>query len=147
MRVQVEAPGTRDGACAAYCGAQHAGMRVRLVAVPAGQVDAWARGQAAGAPAPADDAGRRGLALFMAATCVNCHTVRGTPANATVGPDLTHLGSRGTLAAGALENTPDALRRWIANPRAAKPGALMPAYPNFTDAELSDLATYLEGLR
>jgi cytochrome c oxidase subunit 2 len=147
IRVTVAQAGTYDGACAEYCGAQHAWMRPRLVALPADRFDLWAQGQVALGPAPADDRTRRGFAIFFANTCVNCHAVRGTNANATVGPDLTHVGGRGTLGGGVLDNSADALRRWVADPQAIKPGVLMPAFPNLRDDELADLVAYLQSLK
>jgi cytochrome c oxidase subunit 2 len=147
MQVRLDSGGTFDGPCAEYCGAQHAWMRIRLTGVPPQQFDAWARAQAANAAAPADAAAQRGLALFLSNTCVSCHAIRGTPANATVGPDLTHVGSRTTLGAGVLDNSPDAMRRWIADPQAIKPGARMPGFPNLSSAQVADLAAYLESLK
>ena len=147
MQVQLDSSGTFDGPCAEYCGAQHAWMRIRLTGVPQQRFDAWARDQAASAAAPTDAAAQRGLSLFLSNTCVSCHTIRGTPASATVGPDLTHVGSRTTLGAGVLDNSPDAMRRWIADPQAIKPGARMPSFPNLSNAQIADLTSYLESLK
>ena len=78
--------------------------------------------------------------------CGACHQVRGTAATGKVGPDLTHLGSRTSLAAGTLPLTEEALMRWVRDAKAIKPGAEMPAYDHLSDDDLSDLAAYLEGL-
>jgi cytochrome c oxidase subunit 2 len=147
LPVRVDQPGTYDGACAEFCGQQHAWMRIRVVAEPADAFEAWRARQRAPADPPADDAARRGQAVFLANTCVNCHTVRGTAAAGRVGPDLTHFGARTTLGAGVAENNDAELRRWLRDPHQLKPGALMPAYPNLADEELDALVAYLRGLR
>lgn len=138
--------GVYDGACTEYCGTQHAWMRVRLVAEPADQFDAWARQQQQPSPAPSNETTRRGQAVFLQNTCVNCHAVAGTPANARVGPDLSHFGSRTTIGSGVLDNTPENLRRWLAEVQRVKPGALMPNYNILPEDDLRALVDYLEGL-
>jgi cytochrome c oxidase subunit 2 len=147
MRVLLDRGGTFDGACAEYCGLQHAWMRVRLVAEESAAFEAWLRNESGPAPDAQSDAARRGLALFRAGTCVSCHAIRGAGADATVGPDLSHLAARTTLGAGALDNMPESLRAWIADPHQAKPGVLMPAFANLRESELRDLAAYLGELR
>ncbi|HEV2714237.1 MAG TPA: cytochrome c [Terriglobales bacterium] len=87
-----------------------------------------------------------GRQLFEHTACINCHTVLGTPADGRFGPDLTHLMSRRTIAAGAAENTPDNLRLWIQDPNAIKPGSLMPAM-KLTDADVDAVVKYMETLR
>jgi len=99
--------------------------------------------QAAAADVPAVRAGRD---VFTSVACINCHTVRGTPANGLFGPDLTHLMSRATLGAGVAPNTPDNLRAWVNDPAALKPGALMPAMKLSKD-QLDSLVAYLATLR
>jgi cytochrome c oxidase subunit 2 len=146
LPLRVDQPGAYDGACAEYCGTQHAWMRPRVVVEPPEAFDAWLARQRAPAAPPADALARRGQELFQASTCVNCHTVRGTPAAGRVGPDLTHFGSRTTLGAGVAESTPQELRRWLRDPNELKPGALMPPYPNLADEELDALVAYLRGL-
>jgi cytochrome c oxidase subunit 2 len=143
MQVLVDRAGTYVGACNQYCGAQHAWMRLRVQAEGADQFQAWAQQQRQTVPMT----GARGEQVFLQNTCINCHAVRGLPATAQVGPDLTHLGSRATLGAGVIDNTPDNLRRWIRNPQTIKPGVLMPAFQDMSDADLGALADYLESLR
>ena len=87
----------------------------------------------------------RGRKVFETTACINCHAVAGTVADGRFGPNLTHLMSRETLAAGATSNTPENLRLWIQNPDAIKPGALMPAM-NLTDKELDEVTAYLQTL-
>ncbi len=146
MLVQVDRPGTYSGACAEFCGVQHAWMRVRLVAEPRAQFDTWAQQQAATATMAASGAAAQGQQLFLSSTCVSCHTIRGTAAHGTVGPDLTHLASRATIGAGVAPNTPDTLRRWVRNAAQLKPGVLMPSY-RFSDSDLDALVAYLESLQ
>ena len=86
------------------------------------------------------------ISLFETTACINCHTVAGTVAHGRFGPDLTHLMSRETIAAGAAPNTPESLRLWIRKPEAIKPGSLMPAM-ELTDRELDAVTAYLETLR
>ena len=87
-----------------------------------------------------------GRQIFEHTACINCHAVSGTPANGRFGPDLTHLMSRTTIAAGAAENTPESLRLWIQDPDAIKPGSLMPAM-KLSDADLDAVVNYMETLR
>jgi cytochrome c oxidase subunit II len=144
MSILVDRPGTFDGACNQYCGLQHAWMRVRVVAEPADQFNAWLSEQAA----PAAPTGSRGEQVFQQSTCVSCHTIRGlTGASGTVGPDLTHVGGRATIGAGVLDNTPANLRAWISDPQKIKPGVLMPAFSSLSADDLNALVAYLEGLK
>jgi cytochrome c oxidase subunit II len=137
-------PGLYVGQCAEFCGLQHAGMLLRVVVHPKDEFAGWVATQQA--PAIDDPGVRGGRELFQSVACINCHTVRGTPANGIFGPDLTHLMSRATLAAGVAKNTPENLRAWIANPDALKPGALMPAM-KLSPGELDQLIAYLLTLR
>jgi cytochrome c oxidase subunit 2 len=96
---------------------------------------------------PMTDEARRGRDLFLHETCINCHTVNGTPATGNVGPNLTHVGSRSTLGAGVIENSPENLMSWISDSHAIKPGVLMPRYIDLSDNEIQALAAWLEGMR
>ena len=147
LRPQVQQPGIYDGACTEYCGMQHAWMRIRVVATPPDQFDAWVRGQQQPAAPPPDPLAARGQQVFLQHTCVNCHTIRGTPADGRVGPDLTHFGSRTTLGAGVRANTPENLREWIEHVQTVKPGALMPNFAGLPSADLDALVAYLQGLK
>lgn len=137
-------PGIFLGQCAQYCGTQHAKMLQRVSVDTADDFDAWIRAQRQ--PAIEDESARSGRRIFETTACINCHTVRGTAANGRFGPDLTHLMSRATIAAGAAENTPENLRLWLKDPEAIKPGSLMPAM-KLSDGELDALVRYMLALR
>lgn len=141
LRLYASRPGTYEGVCAEFCGLEHAWMRIRAVAMPRADFDAWLADQAK--PAARDAAGE---AVFRARLCASCHTIRGTDAAGTAGPDLTHVASRATLGAGVLGNGEPDLRRWLADTQGVKPGALMPTVP-LTEGELDALVAYLRGLR
>jgi cytochrome c oxidase subunit 2 len=136
-------PGTYLGQCAEYCGTEHALMLLRVVVHPRAQWEQWVASQQR--PAASDPSAARGRQIFDSTACINCHTVKGTVADGRFGPDLTHLMSRETLAAGAATNTPDHLKTWLKDPDLIKPGALMPAM-NLSDKDLADVAGYLETL-
>jgi cytochrome c oxidase subunit 2 len=131
-------PGSFRGTCAEFCGVQHAKMGLLVVAEPRARFAAWLRRQ--------EQPAKKELPLFQSLGCGGCHTIRGTSANGKVGPDLTHLASRATLAAATLPNTLDALGSWIANPQAEKPGAKMPQIP-MSQSQFGRLLAYLETLR
>jgi cytochrome c oxidase subunit 2 len=137
-------PGLYVGQCAEFCGVQHAGMLLRVFVHPKEEFAAWVAAQQA--PAADDPAVRAGRDVFQSTACINCHTVRGTPANGIFGPDLTHLMSRSTLAAGVASMTPENLRAWVNDPAALKPGALMPAM-QLARPDLDQLVAYLLTLR
>jgi cytochrome c oxidase subunit 2 len=146
-RVLLEAdrPGAYRGQCAEFCGFQHAHMSLYVVAQPRSQFEAWLSATAAPARAPATPAQRTGYRLFMTMQCASCHELRGTSAAGLVGPDLTHIGSRYSLAGVTLVNTLRSLTDWIANPQAIKPGDRMPDL-GLSRAEAHDIAVYLESL-
>jgi cytochrome c oxidase subunit II len=132
------------GQCAKYCGTEHAKMLLRVYVHTPEDFDRWVKAQqavAAGDPLVAD-----GQLVFEKTACINCHGLSNTVGNGRFGPDLTHLMSRDTIAAGAAENTPGNLRDWIKNPNHLKSGALMPAM-NLTDPELDRLVAYLMTLK
>ena len=130
------------GQCAQYSGTQHAKMLLRVFVQSHEEFDRWVHEQQQ-IPQSAASAGQH---IFESTACVNCHTVGGTSAKGRFGPDLTHLGSRDTIASGAAPNTPQMLRLWIKNPDAVKPGSKMPAM-GLSDQEVDSMATYLESLR
>ncbi len=142
LRLFARRVGSYDGQCAEFCGIEHAWMRIRVVAQTRTDFDQWLRGQVP--PAPTQDG--NGERVFLSNICVNCHTVRGTSAAGTAGPDLTHVGARATIGAGVLPNDVARMRAWLADPQRYKPGALMPSVP-LSAADLDALAAYLVSLR
>lgn len=135
------------GACAEYCGTAHALMNFDVVVLEPDAFDAWLRTQAADAAQPADTIAMQGQRAFLAQGCGACHTVRGTEADGVLGPDLTHVGSRLRLGAGALGNEPEDFVRWIARPGEVKPGVRMPSFHLLPRQELRAIAAYLDGLQ
>jgi cytochrome c oxidase subunit 2 len=141
LRMQADAPGRYRGQCTEFCGAAHALMAFEVVALTGEDFTAW-RARASAPRTP--DMNLEGRAVFERAGCGVCHAVRGDGFTGAVGPDLTHLRLRRTLAAGILINNPATLRAWIADADALKPGVRMPSYERLTDAEIDALARYLE---
>jgi cytochrome c oxidase subunit II len=144
MWIDPQETGVYLGQCAQYCGTQHAKMLLRIYVQSRDDFDRWIQAQRQ--PVSVSAAASQGQRIFETTACINCHTVAGTPANGRFGPDLTHLMSRDTIAAGAASNTAENLRLWILNPNAIKPGSLMPAM-ELNDQDLDALTAYLETLR
>lgn len=139
-----DTPGEYVGQCAEFCGTSHANMGLRVIVQPAAEFERWLVDQRAPAVEPAGLAAE-GKAVFAAQACVGCHTIRGVSAG-VLGPDLTHVGSRGTIAAGVLPNTPADLAAWLRDPQAIKPGAKMPNL-GLSEAQASAIAAYLSVLK
>jgi cytochrome c oxidase subunit 2 len=147
MWIDPHEPGLFLGQCAQYCGTQHAKMLLRVYVEPREEFDRWVHGQQQAAQAVAPGApSSEGQRVFESAACVNCHTISGTPAHGRFGPDLSHLMSRDTIAAGAAPNTAEMLRLWIRNPNAIKPGSKMPAM-GLGEQDVNTMAAWLETLR
>jgi len=144
--LQADQPGEFRGQCAEFCGAQHAHMAFRVVVHPRDEFQQWLRQQRQSAAPPASTSAQRGHDVFMASTCRTCHTIRGTDAGSRIGPDLTHVASRRTIAADTLPNTTESLRTWIRNAQLSKPGNRMPPNP-LSDADLEAVVAYIQGLR
>jgi cytochrome c oxidase subunit 2 len=145
LRLHADRPGTYRGQCAEYCGLQHAHMAFLVVAQSRAEFDAWLARQRQPAPAPLSPSLAVGQAAFRQ-HCGKCHTVRGTGARGTDGPDLTHVATRRTLAAGTLPNTSAHLGSWIARAQSIKPGSLMPDIA-LEPIELQHILAYLMSLR
>jgi cytochrome c oxidase subunit 2 len=143
MWIDPRETGTFLGNCAEYCGMQHANMLLRVVVEQPADFQLWAAGQKA---ATVGGSLREDRAVFLSLSCVSCHTVNGTSAKGTFGPDLSHLMSRSTLASGMIPNTGDNLRAWIRDPQAIKPGNLMPNM-QLNPRELDAVVTYLSSLK
>jgi cytochrome c oxidase subunit 2 len=140
--IRADQAGEYFGACSEFCGAQHAWMRILVVAQSPPEFRAWSSRQAAPAKAPTTPAGVRGEAIFSAHTCVSCHSIRGVDAGIEAGPDLTHFASRRTLGAGVLENNAANLRRWLTDPQRIKPGSRMPTF-HLAEGDVEDLSAFL----
>jgi cytochrome c oxidase subunit 2 len=144
--MRVDKPGAYRSQCAEFCGAAHANMALWVIAEPEPQFRTWRDAQRAPARVPTLPAQQHGQQVFMAGACVTCHALSGTPAQASVGPDLSHLASRRSLAADVLPNTQEQLMRWIAHAQTVKPGNNMPDIQLEPD-QLRDLSLYLESLK
>lgn len=142
--IEAEQPGTYLGACAEYCGTQHAWMRLRVIAQPQAEFDAWLQRQRPAIAQPTSAPAMQGAQIFRTRTCANCHAVEGTARKPNVGPNLAHLADRETIGAGVITNTRENLFRWLKNPQEIKPGSLMPNL-NLSDDEVAALVAYLEG--
>jgi len=143
---QADKPGVYRGACTEYCGLQHANMAAYVVAESPAEFRQWLQAQSDSANSPTDPDAMVGLGVFQRSACGACHAIRGADALGHVGPELTHLASRMTIAAGALENTRGNLAGWIANSQAIKPGNDMPVMA-LSPGDLQALVSYLETLK
>ena len=150
LRLQADRPGVYRGQCAEFCGEQHARMALHVVAQAPEAFEQWLAAQARPARMPQEGIALRGAQVFAEQRCGVCHRVRGlVPATpvASIGPDLTHVGSRLHLAAGTLPMSTASLRDWVAHPQRSKPGARMPSYERLDDASLAALAEFLAQLQ
>ncbi len=144
--LKADKPGTYEGQCAEFCGAQHAHMRFLVIAEPRDKYNAWLDHARQPAPEPVFENEKHGKQVFMGSTCVMCHAIAGTSAGAGLGPDLTHVAGRLSLAAGTIPNNPGHLAGWIIDPQRIKPGVIMPQH-NIPPKDLRDLLAYLETLK
>jgi cytochrome c oxidase subunit 2 len=143
---RADTAGVYRGQCAEFCGHEHAKMAFYVVAEPRAEFEQWLTAQKSPAKPPTDAAAQAGERVFLSGPCAMCHSISGTGAGGTVGPDLTHLASRRTIAAGTLPNTAGNLAAWILDPQTIKPGAKMPA--NQLDGpSLQALLAYLGTLK
>ena len=147
LRFTFDKPGIARGQCAEYCGGAHALMALHVVALPPAEFDAWLAKESQPAAEPKAALLRRGLDIFLAHGCGACHTVRGTSARGRIGPDLTHVGGRRTIAAATLTMSREALARWIVDNQHVKPSNRMPAFRTLGPPELLALSSYLYGLK
>ena len=145
-RVKATKAGVCRGECAEYCGLQHAKMNFLVIAQPAAEFDQWVVRHQNPPAGPSDELTAAGQAIFMREPCAGCHTIRGTTANGTIGPDLTDIGSRRTLGANTVPNTDAYLGGWIIDSQSIKPGNLMPPIP-MSSNDLHALLAYLRSLK
>jgi cytochrome c oxidase subunit 2 len=144
--IEADQPGRYRGQCAEFCGLQHAHMGLWVVAEPEAQFNAWMQQQLEPAATPSDPVRLRGQQVFLNSACVLCHSIMGTTAAGQVAPDLTHFGSRISIAAGALTNNKGNLAGWIADPQSVKPGTHMATVP-VKGEDMQPLLEYLESLQ
>jgi cytochrome c oxidase subunit 2 len=144
MWVDPHQTGIYVGQCAQYCGTQHAKMLLTVIVESREDFDKWVANQKR--PAMDDTSATQGKRVLETTACVNCHTIEGTNARGTFGPDLTHLMSRETIASGAAKNNKDNLRLWIKEPDSIKPGCLMPAM-QMSEQDIDAVTSYLMTLR
>jgi cytochrome c oxidase subunit 2 len=144
--LRAERPGVYRGQCAEFCGLQHAHMAFFVVAEEQPMFEEWVRLQRQNAAESSDTEAAAGRQVFLSKPCAACHAVRGTPANGTNGPDLTHVGGRKYIAAGLVETTRGSLAAWTADPQTLKPGNNMPLVP-LSAEELRTVSAYLASLK
>jgi len=144
--LQADRPGVFRGQCAEYCGHQHAHMALLVIAEPEDQFNAWYQAQLQPAPAPSTESQINGQKVFLSRPCVMCHRIQGTDAGGRLGPDLTHVASRQTIAAGTLNNSREHLSQWIQNSQDVKPGNRMPPIP-VNGNDLNSLLDYVQSLK
>lgn len=145
--LEADVPGRYDGQCAEFCGEEHAMMRIVVIAQNETDYEAWRIAQQGPSIIPTHEPEIHGLEVFEQRSCGLCHTIRGTHALGTVGPDLTHLGSRQMIAANSYPNDRAHLQAWITRPHALKPQVLMPNLFQMTGDDINALATYLRSLK
>jgi len=147
LRFTANEPGTYLGRCAEFCGLQHAHMDIIVVVETPGDFGRWMARRQSTSSAPESEETTRGAVVFQREACAGCHTIRDTAANGKVGPDLTDFGSRPTIGAGVLDNTPENLERWIYDAPDVKPGTVMPQFHSLPAKDIAALAAYLESLK
>ncbi|RLT37451.1 MAG: cytochrome c oxidase subunit II, partial [Chloroflexi bacterium] len=135
------------GQCAEFCGLSHANMRFRVFVKTTGDFDTWSKAELADRKAPTSDLAKAGEQQFLTSGCIACHTVKGNPvAVGKIGPNLTHFGSRTTLASGTLDSNTENIKKWLHNPPGIKPGSLMPNL-NLSQGAIDKLTAYLQELK
>jgi cytochrome c oxidase subunit 2 len=144
--LDADKPGRFRGQCTEFCGLQHAHMSMYVFAQPKAQFEAWLKNMATPVRTPVTAAERHGEQVFLTNQCSSCHTIRGTSAVGTVGPDLTHLQTRTTLAALTIPNREGYLAGWVLDPQHVKPGNKMPAL-NLSGPDFQNLLAFLESLK
>jgi len=144
--LDINKPGIYTGACSEFCGAEHAWMRIKVIAQNENDFNKWLAANAKDAVVPTDSLAIRGAELFQSHTCASCHRIQGTAATSDVGPDLTHLASRDEILTGLLQNNEANLFKWVNHPQEIKPGAHMPDF-NFSKDSVNAIVHYLEELK
>ena len=148
MWLKADAPGPLQGyagQCAEFCGLSHALMRFRVFADPPEVFEQWVAGQVSPVVAPTDGPAEEGLRVFTTRGCNGCHTIEGV-SQGTLGPNLSHVASRTTIAAALMDRSDENLATWLRDPPALKPGSFMQDL-NLTESEIDALVAYLQSLR
>ena len=147
FNIRADHPGVYRAQCAEFCGLEHALMGLLVIAEPQDQFEQWRTAQRQSAPEPQEAKAQRGKQVFQSSSCAMCHAITGVDfAGGQHAPDLTHVGSRQTLAAGTLKNTREDMGAWIRNPQLFKPGTTMPA-TDLSQEDLDAIVAYLGGLK
>ena len=144
--LEADTVGVFDGTCSEYCGTEHAWMRITVVAETQDNFEKWIKSQQKVSVPPTDSLSHAGEILFQSKTCGSCHTIAGTPADAHIAPDLTHIASRKTLLSGMKKNSTENMRKWLENPQKVKKGANMPDFL-LSKNEVEALTAYMEQLK
>ena len=144
--LRADQPGVYWGQCAEYCGFEHAKMRLMVIAEPAEDFTRWYTAAQQPSQKPSTDSQAFGQQIFLRSVCTQCHTIKGTPANGRVGPNLTHVASKPYIASGSLQNDRENLASWITDPQAIKPGIRMPMN-TYSPEELNALVDYIQSLK
>jgi len=147
IRIEASRPGNYTGECGEYCGAEHARMRLLVVADPPEAYEAWKNAQLKPAAPPTDEEAARGEQVFLGTACALCHKVRGTPAGGLIGPDLTHMASRQGIGANYYQNNIANLEAWVTHAQSLKPAAVMPNLTEYNGTDLRALVAYLRQLK
>lgn len=147
LRFTPEKPGVYSARCAEYCGIQHAHMAMRVIVESPGDYGRWEARRTAPRNEPTSQDAATGAVVFQREACAGCHTVRGTSADGTVGPDLTDFGQRQTIGSSLLENTPRNLEAWIHDAPSLKPGIVMPSFRTLSSRDVRAIVAYLESLK
>jgi cytochrome c oxidase subunit 2 len=146
LRLQASEAGTYLGACAEYCGLQHARMGFIVIADSPADFDRWVARRTGAGTGPTSEEAAAGQRVFMRETCAGCHTIRRTEATGQIGPDLSDFGSRRWIGSITVDNSPANLARWISDSQTMKPGNLMPPISLDPD-DLTAVVAYLESLK
>lgn len=144
--ITIHNPGIYEGTCSEFCGAQHAWMRIKVIAQSPEDFQAWLTKDQSPAPEVTGESALKGKDIFLQSSCSSCHTIRGTTAQGKVGPDLTHIASRSTLLAGMLSNNESNLGKWISDPQKIKPGSMMPKFIYQQDS-IKSLVSFISQLK
>ncbi len=146
IELDAQTVGRYRGQCAEFCGLQHAHMSMYVFVDTPSAFRRWLARQSKPAGAPSGALARQGFQEFAQGSCSTCHTIRGTPASGDVGPDLTHVAGRTTLASVTIPNDPHHLADWIQHGQSIKPGNEMPNI-DLSGPRLAAVVAYLEGLK